>query len=210
MTTSSARRSAGITRRITWVLFAALSFAVAGYAFSIVLRPQISPLAAQLTAAQPWLAPLHFAAGGVALAVGVLQFITRLRLRRPAMHRWAGRIYVIAVLGSGSAGLVLAIQTSAGSIAAVGFGALAVLWLATTLQAYRAIRARQVAQHRVWMMRSFALTLAAVTLRFYLPMSQIAGLSFTIAYPVIAWLCWVPNLALAELLSRRTASSVAA
>lgn len=208
MTTSSAQRSAGITRLITWALFAALSFAVAAYALSIVLQPQISPLAAQLTAAQPWLAPLHFAAGGVALAVGVLQFITRLRLRRPAIHRWAGRLYVIAVLSSGSAGLVLATQTSAGSVAAAGFGSLAVLWLATTLQAYRAIRAREVARHRVWMMRSFALTLAAVTLRVYLPVSQLAGVSFTIAYPVIAWLCWVPNLALAELLSRRTASQV--
>ena len=48
------------------------------------------------------------------------------------------------------------------------------------------------------MVRSYALTLAAVTLRIYLPASQVAGVSFTIAYPVIAWLCWVPNLLLAQ------------
>jgi uncharacterized membrane protein len=193
-----------IANLVFWILLAVLSFTVAGYALSIVLQLQSSPLAAQLVAAQPWLAPLHFGAGGVALAVGVLQFITRLRLQRPAIHRWLGRIYVLAVLGSGSAGLVMATQTEAGRVAAAGFAALAVVWLWSTLQAYRAIRARQVARHRVWMLRSFALTLAAVTLRLYLPASQLAGWSFTSAYPVIAWLCWVPNLALAELLVRRS------
>jgi uncharacterized membrane protein len=187
-------------------LLAVLSFAVAAYALSIVLQPRSSPLAVQLIAARPWLAPLHFAGGAVALALGVLQFAARLRLQRPLVHRWLGRIYVVAVLSSGSAGLVMATQTSAGRVAAAGFSALAILWLFTTLQAYRAIRARQVARHRVWMMRSFALTLAAVTLRVYLPASQLAGSSFMSAYPVIAWLCWVPNLAIAELLARRSVS----
>jgi uncharacterized membrane protein len=187
------------------VALAVLSFAVAGYALNIALRPQSSPLAVQLIAARPWLAPLHFAAGGVALAVGILQFVTRLRRQLPVVHRWLGRLYVLAVLGSGSAGVVMALQTSAGRVAATGFAVLAILWLWTTLQAYRAIRARLVARHRVWMMRSFALTLAAVTLRLYLPASQLAGLAFASAYPVIAWLCWVPNLAIAEILVRRSA-----
>jgi hypothetical protein len=48
------------------------------------------------------------------------------------------------------------------------------------------------------MIRSYALTLAAVTLRLYLPSSQLAGLPFTVAYPAISWLCWVPNLLIAE------------
>jgi hypothetical protein len=73
------------------------------------------------------------------------------------------------------------------------------------LQAYRAIRARQVQRHHVWMLRSFALTLAAVTLRIYLPISQLAGASFENAYAAIAWLCWVPNLLFAEYLAGRRA-----
>ena len=32
----------------------------------------------------------------------------------------------------------------------------------------------------------------------YVPLSVVAGLEFGKAYPIIAWLCWVPNLALAE------------
>jgi hypothetical protein len=53
------------------------------------------------------------------------------------------------------------------------------------------------------MIRSFALTLAAVTLRIYLPLAMIAGLDFATAYPVIAWLSWMPNLVVAQLLVRR-------
>ena len=33
----------------------------------------------------------------------------------------------------------------------------------------------------------------AVTLRIYLPISQVVGIDFDIAYPVIAWIAWVPT-----------------
>jgi len=54
--------------------------------------------------------------------------------------------------------------------------------------------------HQRWMIRSLALTFAAVTLRVYLPLSVAVGLPFDVAYPVIAWVCWVPNLLVAECL----------
>ncbi|UWX03630.1 hypothetical protein H1235_12080 [Pseudoxanthomonas sp. NC8] len=41
-----------------------------------------------------------------------------------------------------------------------------------------------------------------MTLRIYLPASLVAGIPFTVAYPVIAWLCWVPNPVLAQLFLR--------
>ncbi len=56
---------------------------------------------------------------------------------------------------------------------------------------------------RVWMIRSYALTFAAVTLRIWLPLSQVAGLPFAQAYPAIAWFCWVPNLIVVEWLILR-------
>jgi hypothetical protein len=46
--------------------------------------------------------------------------------------------------------------------------------------------------------RNFALTFAAVTLRIYLPLSNVVGIDFDVAYPVIAWIAWVPNLLVAE------------
>jgi hypothetical protein len=56
------------------------------------------------------------------------------------------------------------------------------------------VRTRRPKLHRAWMIRNFALTTAAVTLRIYLPVSMLAGIPFGIAYPVVAWLCWLPNL----------------
>ncbi|MEQ9003518.1 MAG: DUF2306 domain-containing protein, partial [Pseudomonadales bacterium] len=53
--------------------------------------------------------------------------------------------------------------------------------------------------HRRWMVRNFALTFAAVTLRLELGLLTGAlGWSFDHAYLTVAWLCWVPNLVVAE------------
>jgi hypothetical protein len=60
------------------------------------------------------------------------------------------------------------------------------------------------------MIRSFALTLAAVTLRLQMPAAFILGLDMAVAYPAIAFLCWVPNLAIAELVLARRRSGLAA
>jgi hypothetical protein len=59
-------------------------------------------------------------------------------------------------------------------------------------------RRRRIDLHRAWMLRSYSLTFAAVTLRIWLPLSQVAGLPFLPSYQAIAWLCWVPNLIVVE------------
>ena len=64
-------------------------------------------------------------------------------------------------------------------------------------QAWRAATARDFVRHRRWMVRNFSLSLAAVTLRIWLPAAMLAGFAMEEAYPLIAWLCWVPNLLLA-------------
>jgi len=90
------------------------------------------------------------------------------------------------------------LHSSGGLAARAGFGLLAACWMGSTLIAYRQIRQGNLSTHRSWMIRSYALTLAAVTLRLYLPSSQLAGFPMAVAYPAIAWLCWVPNLLIAE------------
>jgi hypothetical protein len=59
---------------------------------------------------------------------------------------------------------------------------------------------RRLVEHRRWMIRSWALTLAAVTLRLYM---LAPGMSSLDAYRAISFLCWVPNLVVAELYLRR-------
>jgi uncharacterized membrane protein len=145
----------------------------------------------------------HLAGGLTALAVGPWQLNSRLRSNAIGRHRWTGRVYVLAVLVGGLGGLSLAFHADGGLVTHVGFGLLAVLWLTATLQAYLRIRAGDQVSHREWMIRSFALTLAAVTLRLYLPLSQIARIPFGDAYQAVAWLCWVPNMIVAEWLVLR-------
>jgi uncharacterized membrane protein len=143
----------------------------------------------------------HIFASMVALALGPFQFSTRLRTRRLALHRWSGRLYLgVGVLVGGLAGLFMATHAFGGPAARLGFACLAVIWLYTGLRAYLAIRALDIVSHRRWMVRNFSLTFAAVTLRLWLPASLASGIPFERAYLVIAWLAWVPNLLVAELL----------
>jgi uncharacterized membrane protein len=143
---------------------------------------------------------LHIFASLAALAIGPFQFRARLRARRPRLHRALGRVYLgFGILVGGIAGLFLAWHAFGGWPARLGFGALALSWLYTGMQAYRAIRAGDVSSHQRWMVRNFSLTFAAVTLRLMLPASMVSGIPFELAYPCIAWLCWVPNLVVAEL-----------
>ena len=144
----------------------------------------------------------HVIFAPVALALVPFQLWQGLRNRRPIVHRVLGRLYGLAILISGASGLWLAANTMAGPVAAFGFGLLAVLWLGITGRGISlAIRGDRVA-HRRWMIRSIALTLAAVTLRIQIPMGMMLDIPFDTAYPAIAWLCWVPNLIVAEMILR--------
>jgi len=145
----------------------------------------------------------HVGTGITALLLGGIQFVTRQGVRR-RWHVAAGRIYVVACLLGAASGLVIAQFSFAGPVAAAGFSGLAVAWFATTALGLRDILAGRVAAHRRWMVRSFALTLAAVTLRLMLPMPPLVGLDFTEGYRAISFLCWIPNLVVAELWLART------
>lgn len=192
-------------RKALWVTMAVLSVFVALYAFGLIVMPGFGPpFIAERRLDMPIALYTHLAGGLTALTVGPWQLNSRLRARALGRHRLLGRVYVIAVLVGGLGSLGLATVSMEGLVTHLGFGMLGVLWLASTLQAYRRIRAGDQASHRVWMIRSFALTLAAVTLRLWLPLSQIAGIPFAEAYQAVAWVCWVPNLVVAEWFVLRT------
>jgi uncharacterized membrane protein len=194
---------------VGWLVMVFLTLGVAGYAGAVLMAPELRPpLVQTLFTERPATTVAHFLGGAVALVAGALQVNPRLRARFLQAHRWTGRIYVVAVMTGGVAGFALALQSMGGFIARVGFALLAVAWLISTGLAYHHIRRRELPAHRRWMIRSYALTLAAVTLRIYLPASLIAGIPVALAYPAIAWLCWVPNLLVGEwLLMRRHSRS---
>lgn len=206
--------AAGLGRWSGWGLMALLSLGVGSYALYLtltgfaMLSPELnrfpSPLGLQT----------HIAVSGIALILGPFQFLKGLRRSAPGLHRWMGRIYVAACLIGGVAGGVIAMYSSAGPAAGAGFLALAVLWLLTTGMALRSALKRDFVSHERWMVRSFALTFAAVTLRLYLPPVFIFQMDFVSAYTIIAWMCWVPNLLIAEFwlrarMPRRSAHALA-
>ncbi|MFN0131798.1 MAG: DUF2306 domain-containing protein [Phycisphaerales bacterium] len=146
----------------------------------------------------------HFVFGPIALLVGPTQFLSGLRSRRPRLHRALGYVYVVSVLISGTAALALSAGSFGGLTTHVAFGMLAVMWVGATVKAVLAARARRFEEHRRWMVRSFALTLSAVTLRLWMPVFLVMGYSFEAMYQTVAWLSWVPNVLVAEwLLNRR-------
>ncbi len=147
---------------------------------------------------------LHVAFGGVALLLGGFQFIGPLRNRLISLHRRFGKVYVVSVFISATSGFAIALFADAGPIAKVGFALLAVAWFYTNYKAFSEIKKGNILEHRAWMIRCYSLTFAAVTLRFILPFElAVLGLDFPTAYRIVAWLCWVPNLLVAELLVHR-------
>jgi len=146
----------------------------------------------------------HVIAAPIALALGAFQFMPRLRARRPGLHRASGRLYGAAILVAGLGALGMAANANGGLLSSVGFALLAILWIGTTANAIRLAIARDIPAHRRWMIRSFALTFAAVTLRLELAVMVVSGMTYLEAIPILAWLCWVPNLLVAELILRRT------
>jgi len=177
---------------------ALLAALIAVYAIGVILVPGArADFVRVLVATVPLAVFGHLAASAVALAIGPIQFSTRIRLRHVAVHRWCGRLYLVGVLVGGAGGFRLAFLSQGGTVAHVGFAVLALLWVSTVIRAYLYILEGDIAAHRRWMVRNYSLTFAAVTLRIYLPLSLAAGIPFEVAYPPIAWLCWIPNLIVA-------------
>ena len=146
----------------------------------------------------------HISAAPIALIIGAIQLLPKKRAKKPVLHRWLGRIYGVAILVGGISGLMLAVNALGGAVPGWGFGILAVLWIAVTAQAIRMAIERNFIEHRKWMIRSFALTFAAVTLRIYLVGFTLVGVSYIPASVYIAWMCWIPNMIFAEWWIRRT------
>lgn len=120
-------------------------------------------------------------------------------------HRVIGTGYCVAIWISAVTGLMLAVANPHGMWAKLGFGTLAVVWFTTTTFAYVSARRKDFAAHRVWMIRSFAVTLAVVSIR---PMGLFGPLlpGFTVDewYVLLTWMCWVPNLMVGEFYARIT------
>lgn len=146
---------------------------------------------------------VHITTAIIAISTGWVQFVRKFRERSIRLHTIIGRIYSACIVLSGIAGIYLSFYATGGIVSGTGFFMLSILWLYTLYRAIHAITIKQDRYaHRIWMTRNYALTFAAVTLRIYLPLSILLfGFEhFNVYYQIIAWISWVPNLMVANLL----------
>ncbi|WP_412538051.1 DUF2306 domain-containing protein [Longispora sp. K20-0274] len=215
VTRTSVRRLAAFS----WIAFSAVAIAVLAVLPYMTdslagLSHQDSQLATNYATRPGWARGafyVHVVCGGLALLLSPLQFAARVRRRAPRLHRYTGRIVIAAIVLGGTAGAVLAPMSLAGPVGTAGFGTLAVLWVVFAVAAVRTARAGDLTAHRRWAVRTFAMTYAAVTLRLWLlvlvPLFHTDGVTepeaFLRAYVIVPFLCWVPNLLVADVVVRR-------
>ena len=141
------------------------------------------------------------------LIAGLTQFNTYLQKKQKRVHRFMGYLYVLlGVFITGPAAFMMGWHANGGLPARTSFTLLAFLWVVFTVFAWWYATQKRFLQHRAFMIRSYALTLSAITLRIY---------TFSFAwfnvhakpveiYVTTAWLSWVPNLIIAEMIINYT------
>lgn len=149
----------------------------------------------------------HITGGLIGISIGPFQFIKRLRHRFSTAHKTIGMIYLIAIFSSGLAGLYIAPFAMGGPSAQLGFFLLAIVWLATTAQSVRQLWMGKYQAHGQWMIRSYALTFAAIPQRLMLLIPLFTSTEFLPIYRLSAWLPWIFQLLIAEAIIRSYTSS---
>jgi len=157
-----------------------------------------------------WSFYIHVFTSVFTLLLGGLQFFKSFAYKYKKLHRSIGIAYVLLVaFFSGPSGLIMGWYASGGIAAQISFMTLSVLWIGFTVIAFIKARNKKIRQHQNYMLRSYLLTLSAVTLRTYtLLVPVLLHLRGKEAYIMIAWLSWVPNLLLAEILIKARKTSL--
>lgn len=136
------------------------------------------------------------------LLAGFTQFSRKLQRHNPSLHRIMGYIYVVDILAiTGPAGLVMGFYANGGLFSQVAFVLLAFLWIFFTAMALVKARQRDFKAHRYYMIRSYALTLSALTLRawkYAITNTHALHVPPMDVYRIVAWAGWGINLLVAE------------
>jgi len=145
---------------------------------------------------------VHIVGAIVFVLAGILQFLPRFRRRHPVWHRRAGRVLVPAGLLAAGSGLAMTLffeaQPNSGTLLylfRLGFGSLMVISL---ILGVTSIRCRDFAAHRAWMIRAYAIGLAAGTQAFTGGFGEALFGTGVVAADLAKGAGWIINLAVAE------------
>lgn len=147
---------------------------------------------------------VHIFAGMWCIGAALLQFSSYILKKRKAIHVWSGRIYVMVVLLLGApTGLYMSFFAKGGAAERGLFMFMALAWFFFTMKGFTTILQRNVLAHKIWMMRSYAMALTAVTFRVYYIILYLFDVPLTLNYEVSLWISVAGNLAVAEYLIYR-------
>jgi hypothetical protein len=198
-----------ILRRIFWgvVTFLAIYLSISTFEY-LSFRTDINFLLQKKAFIKDiwWMSAfyMHVMGSLVCLGIAPFLFLPTFRKNYLDLHKQLGKAYIFCVLCVGApSGLYMAFFANGGRLAQIGFTLLSILWIFITYTAYQKIIEKNIIAHKIWMIRSFALTFSAVMLRIWVPL-----LSYYYEMPhgttiwVTAWLSWIPNILVAELIIR--------
>ncbi len=149
---------------------------------------------------------IHAAGAGLYYPLAALQIVPAFRNRHPRWHRKAGKVAIVAGIASAFAAtwLTLVHPDVSGPILYYGRVVVGPLWALFLLLGLAAVRRRDFARHRDWMIRAFAVSMPAGTLVFFLiPFAVVLGEVPNIVDDGIQPALWVLHLAVAEAVIRR-------
>jgi uncharacterized membrane protein len=145
---------------------------------------------------------VHICTSVFVLLAGAFQFYKTNTARMKQLHRIVGKSYVVLVLFfAAPSGLIMGCYANGGIYSKISFVSISILWWVFTLLAFLKAKEKDFISHKNYMYRSYALTLSAISLRTYaLLLPYFFQLHSREMYTLIAWLSWVPNLLIAELI----------
>ncbi|WP_428655815.1 DUF2306 domain-containing protein [Runella sp.] len=145
---------------------------------------------------------IHITSSLWTMGIGIAQFIPSFVKKYPRLHQTLGKVYVFSILFlAAPSGLGLAIYANGGLPAKVGFSFQCIIWWLTTFVAWREIKLKRWQTHIEWMMRSYGVTLAAMSLRVgSYAMVYLFHTKPIETYLTVTWLSWVGNLVIVEAL----------
>lgn len=171
--------------------------------------PALIPSDARFTAS-PLPVVVHIVCAALYALLGAVQFAGGFRRRRPGWHRVAGRVLVVAGLGVSASALWLTLflppQPGSGPLLFVLRLVFGPAMVATLVLGVAAIRRRDIAAHRAWMTRGYAIALGAGTQALTEGVGGAVLGHSPLALDASRGAAWVINLAVAEWVIRRPAA----
>ena len=212
MTVRPTAGTARSTRSTGWVPFALLALvlvpAISGSLRLIEVAggPHVMPANPSITAS-PAPVVVHIVCAVLYAVLGAFQVSATLRRHRPGWHRVAGRALVLLGLAVAFSALWLTLfyprQPGTGELAFLFRLAFGSGMAASIILGFTGIRRGNVARHRAWMTRAYALALGAGTQVFTQGIGNAVLGTGALATDLSLGAGWVINLAVAEYLIRR-------